>query len=656
MIQLEQIRKVLAQYPDVEVVSLDVFDTLLDRLIPSTRISQLAAEYLAARLPDTAEPGEILRSRLHYKQTKEVADEEWTVAEWLADWAGANDHDPAFVRRVGRDAELAAETIGLKLADETAKVVHWLQEQRFTLIAVSDMWLENEWLQTLLHSFGLRFDAVFSSGSTRKSKRRGTIFASIEKRLALPASAFLHLGDNFNNDLLKPRRAGWSTAWIPQQRHRFPPRIPLKLQRGPLKPSGTSEILRLLKLEPMDRREDIFVRIGYDYLAPLLILFSIVQWRIFREQKIDAVLYIARDAWLMLKAYDMIADLLPGSCPRHYLKVSRRAVVLSHPDDLLTNVKPIVGKVGRKTVGQWLGNFTITEPLRKEFLQRAGLNESSPFHESERNRLRRAGLDLRNAIQAERANHRELLRGLIDQTIGGNGIGGVQNLAIVDSGWAGTIQDVIRAIFPELRTVSGVYLGVSRQGRSATGTSSKYGMLRDDHCNAQHHNLLQSTAGVIRVWESLLRKDNGSIIELTRGSDGQVQPVADDVTFSDCDRQVIESIDRGVRQGIDARRKAANALARFSNCWSGDELEIAAGKIAGKVTIKPSRETAAAILRIDFEEGADQGRRSSVGLGGIRKGVAWYPGLLSLAYLGEANRVLAMMAAVPGHLTARHEP
>ena len=258
MIRLDRIKKALAKPPRIEVVSLDVFDTLLDRLIPSTRVAQLSAEYLAARLPGANDPAAILRSRLHYKQTKEAAGKEWIVADWLSGWAKANDYDPAFVRRAGRDAELAAETISLRLTNETKETFRWLKEQELTLIAVSDMWLESEWLQALLRSFDLHFHAVFSSGSLEASKRQGTIFAPLQNRLALPASAFLHLGDNLNNDFLKPRRAGWNAAWIPQQRHRFPPRVPLKLQRGPLKPSGASEILRLLELEPMDRREDVF--------------------------------------------------------------------------------------------------------------------------------------------------------------------------------------------------------------------------------------------------------------------------------------------------------------------------------------------------------------------------------------------------------------
>jgi FMN phosphatase YigB (HAD superfamily) len=656
VIRLDPIKKQLEKHPGVKAVSLDVFDTLLDRLLPSSRVSQLAAEYLAARMPYPTDPGDILRSRMAYQQARESAGQEWTVAEWLAEWANHNGHEPALVHLAGQQAELAAERSALTLADETQEAFSWLRAQNIMLIALSDMWLENDWLEELLRHFDLQFNAVFSSGSLQASKRQGTIFRLIEHRFALPLSSFLHIGDNINNDLLKPRRAGWKALWLPQKRHRFPPKVPLRLQRGPLKPSGASEILRILELEPMDKSHDIFVRIGRDHLTPLLILFSIVQWRIFRKRKIDAALYIARDAWLMLQVYDMIADLLPGSCPRHYLSVSRRSVALSHPDDLLSNVLPIAGKVGRKTVGQWLGNFTISEQLRKALLQRAGLSEYSPFHEPEREQLRRACRGMHPAIQVERANHRELLRDLIDQTVGNAGIPALRNIGIVDSGWAGTTQDVIRTVLPEVDTISGVYLGVSKQGRSPTKGSNKYGLLRDDYRAVRHHNVLQGTAGVLRVWDCLLRQNAGSVIELERTPDDHVQPVADAIKLSCNDRLAIEAIERGVTQGVQDRSRAVEALVRFSDCWSGEEFEIAAGKLAGKITIRPSRETAAAILSLGFDEGTAQGELSSLGLEGVRKGVAWYPGLLSLAYLGEGNRMLGMMAAIPGQLSARHRP
>ena len=95
-----------------------MFDTLLDRLIPSDRVSQLAVQDLSARLPFDTDPGEILHSRLRYERRKESLGQEWTVSSWLDDWANTKGHDPAIVRSAGRQAELAAETISLTLTDE----------------------------------------------------------------------------------------------------------------------------------------------------------------------------------------------------------------------------------------------------------------------------------------------------------------------------------------------------------------------------------------------------------------------------------------------------------------------------------------------------------------------------------------------------------
>jgi hypothetical protein len=167
------------------------------------------------------------------------------------------------------------------------------------------------------------------------------------------------------------------------------------------------------------------------------------------------------------------------------------------PDDLLGNALPIAGKVGRRTVGQWLGNFTARDDLRHALLHRARLGPSSPFREPEQIRLRRPSQDLRTDLKVERDSNRALLRDFVAQTVGGK-LSDLRNVGIVDSGWAGTTQNMMRAVLPEAPLISGVYLGIRNEGRTPSDNSQKYGLLRDDYHNTPHQNILQGSAGVVR--------------------------------------------------------------------------------------------------------------------------------------------------------------
>ena len=204
---------------DLKVVSFDIFDTLLIRLLSPERVMQVAAQKLSELLdqPHLASP--FFKSRLEYKKKMDdlypYGEAEWTVSQWLEalpEELGINFKN---LTEIGRQAELEAEQLSLRLADDAGEALSFVKRQGLRTIAISDMWLDTRWLKDLLYSFGLCFDYVFSSGTLKASKRRGTIFPLVEKELDSDSKAFLHVGDNLKADWLRPRLAGWRSIWMP---------------------------------------------------------------------------------------------------------------------------------------------------------------------------------------------------------------------------------------------------------------------------------------------------------------------------------------------------------------------------------------------------------------------------------------------------------
>jgi len=624
---------------NVKVVSFDIFDTLLLRMIPPGRVAQLAAEELSRQLyveaKITLSVSDIINSRRKFKQQKDKAyfyrESEWTLSEWLCELAKHHSLDPSILCRLSRQTELSAESKSLYLAPDAIKSISLAKDQNLQVIAISDMWLDQEWLKDLLAEFGLYFDAVFSSGSSGVSKRKGTIFKFIEANLSLKAENFIHLGDNLKADFIRPCLAGWKSIWIPHPGNSLQIRALPVISRYRPKRKPWKDIVQALNTTgsiSTEKKSDPYFELAYEYLTPLLIIFSIIQWRKFREQNIDQVFYIARDAKAMFDVYNLIEHLLPNSCPRHYIRLSRRTVAIAHPDNLLQNVTHIAGKVGKKKVYEWLNNFTISSELRNKILLSAKVNEKDDFTESIHSSLQSACSKLLPLIIAEQKTQKQIIKDYLLQQAPNLSY---SRIGIVDSGWACTTQDSIRAVLDDFELISGIYFGVSSQGHKPNRQNLKYGLLRDDFRKCPHHNPLESTAGVIRLWDTILREPCETVLELHRQPDNRVRPVlAEETIFKDLEYRAANSINQGILEGTSDRFKSVSLIVKLSENFSNADFETAATMIAKKISSQPSRIIAKAIMQLGFDEGCADGSKGTLrGINGMKDGIAWYPGILS---------------------------
>lgn len=329
----------------------------------------------------------------------------------------------------------------------------------------------------------------------------------------------------------------------------------------------------------------------------------------------------------MLDVYDSISDLLPGGYTCHYIRLSRKAIALAHPSDLMQNVIPLAGKMGRKNVGQWLGNFAVSPELYEQVLNRSGLTPSSAFGVSEILSLREACRSLRHEITAEQHIQKTLIRDYIRQQMGGRI---PKRVGIVDTGWACTTQDTIRSLLDEAELLSGIYFGVSRQGQFPQKRNLKYGLLRDDFRRVPHHNPVEASAGAVRMWDTLLREPAGSVLRLERkGTDEVIAKQEPMREIGTAELTAADMIRTGIRDGLEARRKGVAGLVAIADQITDRDFEIAATTIARNISTRPNRKIAAAIIRMGFDEGSASGKAGTIGLNGLIDGVAWYSGILS---------------------------
>jgi hypothetical protein len=126
-------------------------------MVPSERVIQIAAENLCALLGTPLLVPVVVHSRREFstriKQASMHGEAEWTVSQWLEAFARAQGFDIQRILHLGRQAELQAEMGCLRLADEAVAALSVVKHHGLRAIAISDMWLDQAWLQELLAKF-----------------------------------------------------------------------------------------------------------------------------------------------------------------------------------------------------------------------------------------------------------------------------------------------------------------------------------------------------------------------------------------------------------------------------------------------------------------------------------------------------------------------
>ena len=343
-----------------EVISFDVFDTLLQRCVlqPQDVIGWLAEE-VQEKLGVSAERFRQARIRA------ERSGEHPSLPEIYARTAAFLDRDPSALADLP-EKELACEKRFLQPRERIAELLEYAKKKKKTVILTSDMYLKAEEIAELLETCGIQgYEKIFVSVDCRCSKSQG-LFEIVKKEY--PGKKILHIGDDPEADIAAARKAGCEALHLRSA-----------LQRAV--DCGYGDVLAkewdlrersLLGLCLSEAFADPFEEDGIRFLddrrrllrfaamacTPLITGF-LCELPGTAAAK-DGVLFAARDGWLLKELYDRLrlhADCPPGS----YLYTSRRASFQACMDDPETISETYRGK--EQALPAYLRNvYGIAEP------------------------------------------------------------------------------------------------------------------------------------------------------------------------------------------------------------------------------------------------------------------------------------------------------
>lgn len=221
-----------------DLVSVDVFDTLLlrDHTVQRWRFLALARE-LSRRLPKTAGSPDVrtlftLRRLVHDLTYRAVAldrpqgDVQLSrMAEIQATLLALDKSAVALFM----DAEKELECRHLTGNRHLCQALHRLRRQGKRTIAVSDTYLSERDLWTLIHNLipNPPIQQIYSSSDLGLTKHSGQVFERVAMLEGVPAGRIIHCGDDVHSDINMARAAGWQAmhvrrpAWMRLSRKLF---------------------------------------------------------------------------------------------------------------------------------------------------------------------------------------------------------------------------------------------------------------------------------------------------------------------------------------------------------------------------------------------------------------------------------------------------
>lgn len=550
-----------------QVVSFDVFDTAVLRALAQPVDLFRLMETAASRILDEDSFNFVVARPQAEAAAREFAWRNRRSAEVSLDEIYA-----VLGEMMGFDSDTASLLIQTELDAEFAvcrgnpfihAVYRWCLDHGKRVAFISDTYWPQSAIAELLRRSGYdAYDALLVSSASGKSKADGKLHR--EARSLLPARRWLHIGDNYDSDVVMARTQRMKTWHYVRCSD-----VAARGQGGvadwhqPLEParavaSVTQGLVanRLTAVRPVRNHhaEDptAFWRdFGYAAAGPLFVGFT--EWLIAQTvaQQLEALYFLARDGLIMQRVYEALAPMSGGVLETHYLWGSRRALNLA-----------AIGKIDERALHfLTAGNGRLEA---RHYVDRLGLD----WHDHI-DAFRAAGFaDPRQRVNDDRSEASlrrlfELLaepvcecarqeRSIVVDYLHHSGIVGDRRIGLVDIGWHGSIQRSITDLLDEGGTgprISGFYVGTLAHRTPLI--HPKYPHQAYLFRLGQPAAYADLMVTCIELVELLFSAAEGSIMRIERDGSGGFTAVRDADSLDDNRYEAIRRLQEGAMDFVD---------------------------------------------------------------------------------------------------------
>lgn len=385
--------------PDIEVISFDIFDTLVYRPFWSpTDLFKLLGIYVNDILGtkdiisfSTLRIEAENRARIIHKE-EHPNGEEICLDDIYHELQHYLNIDESVLRKIkNREIELEYKyCLPRAYAKELFELAKSLDKK---IVIVSDMYLPRNVIEKILSNCGYTgYAKLYLSSEEDVTKATGNLFLHVQKELGVSGSGILHIGDNLNSDVKMAKKAGWQSYHFPKAVDRFMNCIPglyggdsyRILFEGPFalrdgyqfnRYWGWRTLLavvanRIFSNPYLEFKEDTDFNadpsiLGYYALG--MHMFAVTKWLAdsVEEEKYQNLNFMARDGYLPMECFKIMDKVYRSDVKMHYIYLTRSVVIplqVNNPYDLyglLTNIN--IFNQSPKTILAMLDSVLLNE-------------------------------------------------------------------------------------------------------------------------------------------------------------------------------------------------------------------------------------------------------------------------------------------------------
>lgn len=569
-----------------EVVSFDVFDTLIVRAI-ARPIDAFALVKLRLLTSDAAlsDPHTIdafpdlrVQAELHARDLKERdghPHREVTLAEIYDALASLSGAGAALIELLVQ-TELAVERDLIYPNPVAKELFEFARAQRKTIVLCSDMYLPSTEVATLLRRCGYEgYDSLYVSCEHACSKHAGTMFPYVAKRHGVATARILHVGDNLYGDCMMAREAGCTAMYLP------PPAVGERLRmpwngEQPFYADTVGAIVhglwRKRDDDPAHAADDPWEQLGFRVFGPLFTGFLLWLAASVRERRPEKLLFLARDTHFIHKHLAAFLGVLPDELAAEYLYVSRGSLLMpSFTDFPLRRLDHLVSGKTKSSVRRHLRRLGLLPDPFVNVARSCGFAGLDELVLNGDPRMRALLGKLHHELLRVAAKQRPLARRYLAQNIGD-----AKRVMVVDVGWVGNMQaSMIRLLGAEHAGVelAGHYVGVFRSAidnEYPGHTMSGWLTQRDDRREIEQ---FLWWSGGVEILEFAMTAPHGTTLRYEETAGGDVVPVLES---NDTERAIsgfAARLQKGAADFIDEFVSAYGSIppeALNSRVWAAD--------------------------------------------------------------------------------------
>ena len=348
--------------PRIEIVSFDIFDTLIYRPLWNPEdIFDMLNRYFHQIYPESKYKFSDIRKNADIYERKKISIElpmleDISLKEIYA--AMKNLYNiPDHIIELMMEKEIETEMMLVYPRQTAVELLNMAVHIGKKVILVSDMYLAKDTIEALLEKCGVKkYSKLYVSSECKVLKRTGSLFRYVISDLNIKGKeeSVIHIGDNWESDVIIPQKLGFRSAFFPKAREVFANGISdinagesfnaLKMvtknginYQNMFNDFAIKSLLAIIAnklydnpFKSMDKQthyhcDPYFV--GYYALGMHII--GVAKWILDNaiEKGYQTIHFLSRDGFLIKKVFDIMKKKYPNAPKSNYLHATRKSLI-----------------------------------------------------------------------------------------------------------------------------------------------------------------------------------------------------------------------------------------------------------------------------------------------------------------------------------------